>query len=52
MTKRFRTTIPVKSAFALSVLLALGACSSDNDDDTEQQEISEAQPVSVTLDAA
>lgn len=46
-----------KSAVAISVLLALGACSSDDDDntdtdDTEQQGAADAQTVSVVLDTA
>lgn len=47
---------PVRSAVALSVLLALGACSSSNDstdtDNTEQPGNTDVQTVSVTLSAA
>ena len=53
---------PLRSAIALSVLLALGACSSSDDDETDtdtentpevdQSENGDIQTVSVTLDAA
>ncbi|MGQ7843869.1 spondin domain-containing protein [Granulosicoccus sp. 3-233] len=44
---------PLKSVLTLSVLLALGACSSsDDDDDVDQSGIDESQSISVTLSAA
>lgn len=41
-----------KTAVTLSVLLALGACSSDDDGDDDQSALAETQIISVELDAA
>ncbi len=67
MKKRHGSNMPIKTAVALSVMLALGACSSNDDNDdndadesveqpveqpTEQPGVGSGQSVSVSLDAA